>query len=238
MLPSSISSSPPLPSSANPAILTAPHHTEVAGYSEEKVWSWMMALSPSSSPFEGDEAAELLQIDDFRYAQCRETGSEKGGRHYSCQVRSWMIIMVMGIIMIIMIQLSWWHRLGKFGEIISNLNQIRESESAARRRGCDCLTSWATSDYSARSLYPCVCVSVCHLCLHLFVYCLSLWSSTFWATYDTLQCLRNTLILIIILQDFTKTGLGKNGAIKVRSSWKEVVVLMDSSSILRMTPIT
>ena len=115
MLPSSISSSPPLPSSANPAILTAPHHTEVAGYSEEKVWSWMMALSPSSSPFEGDEAAELLQIDDFRYAQCRETGSEKGGRHYSCQVRSWMIIMVMGIIMIIMILLSWWHRLGKFG---------------------------------------------------------------------------------------------------------------------------
>ena len=119
----------------------------------------MMALSPSSSPFEGDEAAQLLQIDDFGDAQCRETSSEKGGRHYSCQVRSWMIIMVMGIIMIIMIQLSWWHRLGKFGEIISNLNQIRESESAARRRGCDCLTSWATSDYSARSLYLCVCVS-------------------------------------------------------------------------------
>ena len=43
--------------------------------------------------------------------------------------------------------------------MISNLNQIRESESAARRRGCDCLTSWATSDYSARSLYLCVCVS-------------------------------------------------------------------------------
>ena len=47
--------------------------------------------------------------------------------------------------------------------MISNLNQIRESESAARRRGCDCLTSWATSDYSARSLYLCICVcTVCH----------------------------------------------------------------------------
>ena len=36
MLPSSLSS-PALPPSANPAVLTAPHHTEIAGYSVEKV---------------------------------------------------------------------------------------------------------------------------------------------------------------------------------------------------------
>ena len=36
MLTSSLSS-PTLPPSANPAVLTAPHHTEIAGYSVEKV---------------------------------------------------------------------------------------------------------------------------------------------------------------------------------------------------------
>ena len=36
MLPTSLSS-PTLPPSANPAVLTAPHHTEIAGYSLEKV---------------------------------------------------------------------------------------------------------------------------------------------------------------------------------------------------------
>merc|ERR1712066_1227845 len=96
MLPSSISSSPPLPSSANPAILTAPHHTEVAGYSEEKV---MKRLNCS----------RLMTLDMLSVA-----------------------------------------RLARRRGVATTL--VKESESAARRRGCDCLTSWATSDYSARIL--------------------------------------------------------------------------------------
>jgi len=96
MLPTSLSS-PPLPPSANPAVLTAPHHTEITGYSIEKVMDRLNCSRVMS--------LEMLSV--AKHARRRGIAT----------------------------------------------TLVRDSEEAARRRGCDCVTSRATSAYTARILH-------------------------------------------------------------------------------------